>query len=203
MAQLSMFNQARTAKDVVFTHDEVAADIIGYFQPSGIVLDPCKGEGSFYNQFPANVTRLYCEIAEGKDFFNFSQKVNWIIGNPPYSIFLDFLKHSFKVADDVVYLIPTNKVFQSWKLMKEIQKYGGIRSMLVYGSGHLVGFPFGFSVGAFHFRKGYTGEVALQFRTPPNNRLQPTWGTDAAKEFLSQPEGLPAFGSSRNPPPSG
>ena len=203
MAQLSMFNQARTAKDVVFTHDEVAADIIGYFQPSGIVLDPCKGEGSFYNQFPANVTRLYCEIAEGKDFFNFSQKVNWIIGNPPYSIFFDFLKHSFKVADDIVYLIPTNKVFQSWKLMKEIQKYGGIRSMLVYGSGHLVGFPFGFSVGAFHFRKGYTGEVALQFRTPPNTRLQPTWGTDAAKEFLSQPEGLPAFGSSRNPPPSG
>ena len=168
MAQLSMFNQSHSQSDVVFTPDIVAQDIIGYFNPTGIVLDPCKGDGSFYRNYPVGVQSRYCEISEGLDFFNFTEKVNWIIGNPPYSVFFDFMKHSYQIADDIVYLVPTNKVFQSWKLMKSIQSYGGIRSMLVYGSGHLVGFPFGFSVGAFHFRKGYKGEVALQFRTPPN-----------------------------------
>lgn len=201
MAQLSMFKQSHNAKDVVFTPDEVAQDIIGYFNPSGIVLDPCKGDGSFYRNYPEGVQSRYCEISEGKDFFTFTEKVNWIIGNPPYSIFFDFLQHSFKIADDVVYLIPTNKVFQSWKLMKSIQKWGGIYTMLVYGSGHLVGFPFGFSVGAFHFRKGYHGKVTLQFRTPPNNRLHLTGGTVPANLVLSTPEDLPSEGKLSAPSP--
>lgn len=165
--QLSMFKQSATPRDVVFTPSEVSKDIIDYFDLSGVLLDPCRGDGSFFGQFPVHCEKRYCEISEGLDFFAFDERVNWIIGNPPYSIFGDFLRHSFDIAENVVYLVPTNKIFQSQKTMRMIQNYGGIRTMLVYGSGSLVGFPFGFSVGAFHFQRDYRGMVDLQFRATP------------------------------------
>lgn len=103
----------------------------------------------------------YCEISEGRDFFDFKDKVDWIIGNPPYSIFLEFLQHSFKIADNVSFLVPTNKIFQRQIIMDMINDYGGIKSQVIYGSGTLIGFPFGFSVGNFHFQKGYMGQCEL------------------------------------------
>ena len=33
--------------------------------------------------------------------------------------------------------------------------------MIVYGSGQLIGFPFGFSVGNFHFERNYTGTTEM------------------------------------------
>lgn len=125
MSQLSLLPQAHALKDVVYTNDEVAKDIISHFQPSGYLLDPCKGDGAFYNNFPANCEKAYCEIDEGKDFYNFVSKVNWVVGNPPYSIFHEFLKHAFSISENVVFLVPTNKVFQSWKTMSLINKWGG------------------------------------------------------------------------------
>ena len=42
-----------------------------------------------------------------------------------------------------------------------INEYGGIYSVIIYGSGSVINFPFGFSVGNFHFKKGYTGNTNL------------------------------------------
>jgi len=49
-------------------------------------LDPCKNDGSYYNQFPNNVKKDYCEILENKDFLEYDKKVDVIIQNPPYSM---------------------------------------------------------------------------------------------------------------------
>ena len=49
-----------------------------------------------------------CEISEGKDFFDYNKKVDWIITNPPWSKIKEFLKHSVKISDDIVYLISIN-----------------------------------------------------------------------------------------------
>lgn len=125
MAQLSLLPQAITPKDVVYTNGEVAKDIISHFYPSGYLLDPCKGDGAFFDNFPTGTKKGYCEIAEGKDFYNWHEQVDWVVGNPPYSIFHEFLKHAFSIAHDVVFLVPTNKVFQSWKTMSMINKWGG------------------------------------------------------------------------------
>lgn len=38
---------------------------------------------------------------------------------------------------------------------------GGVKSMLIYGSGSLLDFPFGFSVGLFHFQRGFKGEARV------------------------------------------
>lgn len=125
------------------------------------MLDPCKGDGAFYNHFPNGCDKRYCEIREGKDFFDFKEDVEWVIGNPPYSIFLEFLEHSFSIANNVSFLVPTNKIFQRQIIMDMINDYGGIKSQIIYGSGTLIGFPFGFSVGNYHFERGYKGKCEL------------------------------------------
>ncbi len=97
-----------------------------------------------------------------RTFFSYEKKVDWIIGNPPYSIFEEWLRHSFEIADEVAYILPTNKVFQRQVIMKMINEYGGIKGIIIYGSGSTVGFPFGFSVGTFHFSKGHKGPTYLR-----------------------------------------
>jgi len=164
-AQPQLLQIALEPGDVVYTSPVVARHIIRFVNPNGKVLDPCRGDGAFYSQFPVDCISDWCEISEGRDFFSYQEQVDWIVGNPPYSIFRDWLIHSFEIADNVVYIVPTNKIFQSWKVMNAIRKYGNIRNMLVYGSGHLVGFPFGFSVGAFHFQRDYKGDTTLRFVT--------------------------------------
>lgn len=46
-------------------------------------------------------------------------------------------------------------------IMDMINKYGGIKSIIIYGSGQLIDLPFGFSVGNFHFEKGFKGETKV------------------------------------------
>ena len=47
----TLFEESKYSKlnpnDVVFTPDPIAKTIVGMFKPSGIVLEPCKGEGAF------------------------------------------------------------------------------------------------------------------------------------------------------------
>lgn len=157
--QTSLWERPVLPADIVYTPTYVSKHIIETLNPTGKILDPCKGDGAFYKFLPEGSE--YCEIREGKDFFTYNKKVDWIIGNPPYSIFEDFLKKSFEIADNVSYLVPTNKIFQRQVIMEMINKYGGIKGMIIYGSGQLIDFPFGFSVGNFYFKRGYKGETKV------------------------------------------
>lgn len=157
--QKSLFNLPVINSDLVYTPSRIAKSIIDFLRPSGICLDPCRGDGAFYEYLPYG--KEYCEISEGKDFFDYDKKVDWVIGNPPYSIFEDFLKHSFNLSDNVSFLVPTNKIFQRQLIMDLINNYGNIKSIIIYGSGQLIDFPFGFSVGNFHFKKNYDGDTKI------------------------------------------
>lgn len=157
--QITIWDQPVLPADIVFTPDYVSKNIIEFLNPVGKCLDPCKGDGAFYRFLPEGAE--YCEMNEGKDFFHYNNKVDWIIGNPPYSIFEDFLKHSFEISENVSFLVPTNKIFKRQVIMDLINKYGGIKSMIVFGSGQLIDFPFGFSVGNFEFQKKYKGETKI------------------------------------------
>ena len=149
--------------DVVLTPDEVAADIVRYFKPSGRILDPCKGDGAFLKQMPG---AEWCEIRDGRDFFAWTDPVDWLVSNPPYSIFADFLTHSLKVSRDIVYLIPLAKVFSAEKRIRDIYSVGGIVAVRLYGSGTALGFPFGWPCGAVHIRVGYRGPMDWTFYIP-------------------------------------
>ena len=147
-----------TPNDVVMTPEKSSIKIINHFQPKGSILEPCRGGGSFYNNFP-NKDKDWCEISEGKDFFKYEKKVDWIMTNPPFSIFDRFLSHSLKYADNVVFFCPLNKVFKSIKLDKIIYEYGGIKEVVHMGTSSMHGFPFGFVVGCIYYKRGYTGPI--------------------------------------------
>ena len=154
------YNRVNTA-DVVFTPESVAKMIVEYYNPTGKCLDPCKGEGAFLKYMP--IGSDWCEIAYKKSFFDYHKKVDWIISNPPYSIINEWLEHSFKIADNIVYLLPINKTFSSWDRMKKIKEFGGIKEMWFLGPGNRVGFPFGFLYGCIYLKKGYVGPIEVKW----------------------------------------
>ena len=146
-----------TPNDVVMTNPKTAKWIIDYFKPVGTILEPCKGDGAFYNHFEGN--KDWCEIREGKDFFDYNKTVDWIITNPPFSVFDKFLLKSFEVSENVVFFCPLIKAFKGIKLDKQIRLYGDIKEILHMGTGSQHGFPFGFSVGCIHYKRNYTGNI--------------------------------------------
>ena len=145
-------------KDIVMTPEYLAKDIIGHFNPTGIILDPSRGTGAFYDNFPSD-TKDWCELGEGKDFLTYTQKVDWIITNPPYSIFDDFLDKAFEVADNVVFFVPFSKLFKSKGNDQAVMKYGDVKEIINLGTGNTHGFPVGFLVGAIHYQRNYKGDI--------------------------------------------
>lgn len=148
--------------DIVMTPEWVAKKMVEHFNPVGKILDPCRGTGIFSSLIKGC---HWCEIKEGKDFYECNDSYDWIMSNPPYSVFSDFLRHSFKIADNICYLIPANKIFNSHKMMKEIADYGGVKEMLVIAPGSKLKFPIGFCIAAVHFQRGYTGDMKIGFAT--------------------------------------
>ena len=146
-----------TANDVVYTNSATAKIIVDYFNPQGSILEPCRGGGAFYDLF--SEPKFWCEITDGRDFFDFEGHTDWIITNPPFSIFDLFLEKCFDVADNVVLFIPLPKVFKSMKIDKMISDYGGLKEIVHMGSGGKHGFSFGFPVGCVHYQKGYRGDI--------------------------------------------
>jgi hypothetical protein len=94
---------------VVYTNKKFAKRIVDYLSPqftkTDTFLDPCKGDGAFYNNLPK--PKDWCEIQQGKDFFAYDKKASWIITNPPWQgkVYAPFANHCFEVADNVVFLV--------------------------------------------------------------------------------------------------
>jgi hypothetical protein len=71
------------------TPAECAKDLIAFvpLTAGDKVVEPFRGEGSFYNNFPDNVNTDWAEITEGKDYTTLKD-YDWVITNPPFR--LDF-----------------------------------------------------------------------------------------------------------------
>lgn len=147
--------------DKVYTPTNIAKLIIDKFPLEGKVLDAFKGKGAFYDNYPDTVEKEWCEIDDGKDFFEYDTHVDWIITNPPYSIYDEVMSHSFEIADNIVYLVPLSKVVSSLGRMKKIAEYGGVPYIFIIGASRC-GFPFGFPACAIHIKKGYVGDTKIE-----------------------------------------
>lgn len=157
--------------DVVYTPDWCALDMVDHFQPTGLVLDPCRGLGAFHDLLPPGSP--WCEITDGVDFFQHTDRCDWVIGNPPYSLTRPWFRHSYTIADNLCYLVPLRNVFSGFGFLREIHDYGGIVELRTYGTGGKLGFPMGNAVGVFHIRRGYTGPTQFTFYEDP---IQPPQG---------------------------
>jgi hypothetical protein len=158
---------AKMVGDMIITPDNVSEDIVRHFHAkygiSGDVLDPFFGEGSFYWQF-AYILKYAGEkdryfghdIIDGYDFFKNESRYSWIISNPPYSSFTRVLQHSMELADNIVYLIPINKITSSMGRVRRILEWGGIPEIRIYEPKEC-GFRFGFALGAVYLKRGYAG----------------------------------------------
>jgi len=149
--------------DVILTPRNIAKQMIGLYgiEPHHSILDPCRGEGAFFDQYPVGNPKMWCEITEGRDFFDFDSDVDWIITNPPYSIFPQFLEKCFEVAHNVCLLIPLAKLVSSLKRIIMVFDYGGIVSVRIIGASRC-GFPFGFPAAAIHMKRDYTGQTLVE-----------------------------------------
>lgn len=145
--------------DIVFTPSLIAKKICSLFNINGKVLEPCKGEGIFLKYLPAGT--LWCEITEGKNYYDFNDSVDWIVTNPPYSDFNRFLEHSFNLSDNIVLLVPIAKMMKSMGTIKQIFNYGGIVSCYFIGASRC-GFPFGFPCGVFYLKRDYKGSTTFK-----------------------------------------
>jgi len=67
---------------------ELAKDLV-HFVPlvaGDQVIEPFRGEGAFFNSFPAFVQKDWAELEQGKDYREISGVYDWVITNPPYCL---------------------------------------------------------------------------------------------------------------------
>jgi hypothetical protein len=137
--------------DMVMTPPELARQIVDFLEPSGRILDPCRGKGAFYNAFPKGSEKFWCEKLKGKDFFEWTEKVDWIISNPPWSLIREFIIHAFTCADHVAFLCT---IEHTWMIarIRDMHAAGfGIKDIIVVESP----FPGGKLLGMVHYQRGY------------------------------------------------
>ena len=149
------------------TPKELAIDIINLidFEDGDVVLDPCKGETvhPFYDNFPANVTKKWCEILLDVDFLQFDEPVDWIIGNPPFGKLLtNFIEHSASLArKGIIFIIPTHSY--TYKRIK-ILGDADFHPYRVY----LFTCWFGWPISVIIFKKGYNPikKMKYEYKSP-------------------------------------
>jgi len=158
------------ADDEVPTTPEIAQVIVDHFKPSGKLLEPCRGCGNFYK----NLLRYsddvdWCEIKEGRNYFEYNEKVDWIITGPPWSYTYEFLMHSMELANDIVFFMP---IAQLWTnvLIDNIKNNGfGIKELFLTArpTHYIPKYTFGniphfvYQLGVVHISKGYEGDIKI------------------------------------------
>jgi hypothetical protein len=158
--QPQLLQIALDRKDVVYTPDWVARDMVEFFKPTGRILEPACGDGAFMKYLPG---ADWCEIEKGRDFYTWRERYDWIVGNPPYTDKLQWLRRSMELATNILYLFPCNTPFNSSAIMLDLKEWGMIVHMRYYGTGGEMGFPFGYPCGAIHFQKDYHGPMEISF----------------------------------------
>ena len=55
-------------------------------QPTDRLYEPFRGEGAFYNNFPAANPKDWSEIRQDRDYTAYTQEYDWVITNPPFKL---------------------------------------------------------------------------------------------------------------------
>jgi transcriptional regulator with XRE-family HTH domain len=170
--------------DIVYTPRSLAQAVISHFPLSGAVLDPCRGGGAFFDQFPSHVNGLWCEIGQGRDFLNWQAPVQWIVTNPPWSKFRSFLVHGMKVSENIVFLAAFNH-FGTKARQADIRNHGfGIRSVLFVPTPK--SFPqSGLQLCAMWLQRGWKGPCEMKEleRTLADNEQSKSYGPTSVEEL--------------------
>ena len=97
---------------------------------------------------------------EGKDYFDFNKKVDWVFTNPPWNKVTPFLEHSLEIANDICFLIVLQQLWTK-KRLRLIKENGfGIKEICYFKEPD--NFPhLGIQIGMVHISRGYQGGIIL------------------------------------------
>ena len=151
--------------DRVYTPPALAQRIVDHFKPSGLLLEPCEGEGAFVKAMFAYAETGYVssyEIDAGLNFLT-SQVLShtWVITNPPWSQLRAFLNKSMEVADNVVFLCLVNAFFMKARQADMKAARFGMREIVFVPTPPKPWPQTGFSLGAVHIQRGYLGPCVM------------------------------------------
>jgi len=159
------------SNDVVYTPPRLARLFVQHFNPQGKGLDPSRGGGAFYNEFQGE--KDWCEIAEGRYFFDYKEKVDYIMTNPPWSLMRKFLIHSYEIADHIYFLVTLGHCFTRARL-NDMENAGfGMVELCRCNTPKDGKWPTtGLQLGMVHIARGYTGNIALTRLDESDGKVQ-------------------------------
>lgn len=146
--------------DIVMTPPALAQAIVRALGPTGRVLDAARGEGAFYN---TGAFTDWTEISEGRDFFEWKERTDWVITNPPFSIFRKFLKHAMSVSDNVALLCHVPGLLGQRARNRDVEAAGfAPRLLLVFDAPPPPWPQMGFEWAVCWWQKGWKGPLQIQ-----------------------------------------
>ena len=148
----------QNGNDKIYTPRDLSQKIIKYFRPSGLILEPCRGDGAFSDYMDCE----WCEIDEGRDFFDYEKSPDWIITNPPFSKMRKFLIHSYEIcAENIVFLCPVNHILGMKARLRDMKEYGySVKELILVDTPKE--FPSsGFQYCVAHITKGRQNEINI------------------------------------------
>lgn len=112
----NLSKQVKKDPSITYTKPEMAKYLIEQiiFLPNDKVMEPCFGDGAFYNNLPSTTINHFCEINLGIDYLLDNTKVDITLSNPPFvprKLFWAFhLKAMENTSREIWWLINTTSL---------------------------------------------------------------------------------------------
>jgi hypothetical protein len=111
-------------QDITFhyTNEEMVKDLLKLipFEEGDVALDAGSGKNKVW-QKNCPVKCLECEIEDGCDFLKWNEKVDWVIGNPPYHIGWQFTEKASQISKKGIAWLVNNTEMNSLFTPRRLQ----------------------------------------------------------------------------------
>jgi len=141
----------------------LARALVAALQPSGVILEPCAGTGNFVRALEPYGDVHWCEITEGRDFFDRTEPVDEIVTNPPWSIFTQVLAHALRLAQRRVAFVCTVNALWTRSRLRLLREHGfGLERIILCDPPPEWGPPLGFQLGLIVLTRGHTAGCSIE-----------------------------------------
>lgn len=164
----------------------LARALVAAVQPSGVILEPCAGTGNFVRALKLFGTVLTCEIDHGHDFLHWTQHVDRIVGNPPWSKFRAFLAHALTVADRIAFIASINHLWTRHRRELVREAGFGIEKIIEFDAPKEWKAP-GFQLGMIVLTSGWSGPCTIEPLVRPGTHALPDALLNAPSRPLAAP----------------
>ncbi len=100
-------------KDITFhyTNEQMVKDLLAITPISGSVLDAGSGKNKVWSKNIPNCKE--CEIEDGCDFYKWSERIDWVVGNPPFNESWKFTEKAIEIANKGIAWLVNNQALNS------------------------------------------------------------------------------------------